>query len=67
MSLLQKHILHIRNPNYNVDDICIDLHHSTKILEHNSQKSLFTLLSKYKKHIDLEPEWNHIKKITNLF
>ena len=48
MSLLQKHILHIRNPNYNVDDICIDLHHSTKILEHNSQKSLFTLLSKYK-------------------
>lgn len=67
MSLLRKHILHIHHPDRSLDDIHIHLQHSPEILEHNSQLQLFGLLAKYKVHIDSEPEWNKMKKVSNIY
>ena len=67
MSLLFKNILQISNPEHYLKDIEINVQHSTDILKHNSQLKLFKILSKYKTHIDSEPEWNQIKKISNIY
>ena len=67
MSLLHKHVLHIQNTDQKIENILIDLQHSPNIIEHNSQLQLFKLLSKYKTHIDTEPEWNQMKKVSNMY
>jgi len=67
MSLLRKQILHICHPDHSLQDITIQLQHANTILEHNSQLQLFRLLSKYKRHIDSEPEWNQMKKVSNIY
>jgi 23S rRNA U2552 (ribose-2'-O)-methylase RlmE/FtsJ len=67
MSLLRKKILHIRHPDRSLHDIQIHLQPGDKILEHNSQLQLYKLLSKYKINIDAEPEWNQMKKVSNIF
>ena len=66
MALLQKKILTIKN-DHNMNNIKINLQHDTHILPQNIQTDLYTLLIKYKSHIDNNPHWNKVKKISNLY